>query len=229
MPGVGGFDGSDLEPRLRRRVERALEADDRVLWIGRPDVWMEVAWKGGWYCVVGGALLVIFGVAEVALSLSPFDVYRPTWLGPTSGIGVGWWMAGFGALLILLRGEPLLSRNRFAAYVVTDRRMLFVFWCYGMWLKQAWRPSDLSGLERWDRGAPPRGALVVDVQTTTTTFPKRVTTTVAYGFLHLRDADEPERLIREHLLGETGGGAAAGGAADTNQRWTAADGARGLR
>lgn len=136
-----------IDPRLRARVERKLDLNERLVWAGKPVPWafskktlgamlFGIPWSFITAIVMSGFIYGLFFTEdgrEEPLALK---------------IGICIFFVPFVAIGVCMLGAPLWARLRTArwVYAVTDKRALLI----GLFHTRDWRTSELRFVDRAD-------------------------------------------------------------------------------
>jgi hypothetical protein len=214
-PTAKTFDELEIPASFRAAVEKALTANEKMLWVGRPSRNRQVhppcamppAVGIGLMVLAAVILLTVLGSAALALQLSPGHVFGCVAAGALGLIG--------SAIVFLPRLNKPEKWCRYC-YVVTNRRALLVEQTVTGVNAQTYLPHQLVGLERRDHAeVAGAGDLVFEyIMTLGNTFnaktgaflqqgptgPSPNPQRVPRGFVCLDQVREVEDLIRVALL-----------------------------
>jgi hypothetical protein len=182
---------SGFSPEECQRLERELEAGERLLWAGKPDA--RAAFLGGLGPAAGGLFLAIcLGIFLIVMRMhgnSPKEIALPM-----GALAVGAVLVG--------AAWPVLNKWRYAqtAYAVTDRRALA--WGRELFLTpyfMAYGPEDLVKL-KWSEWSPLARGVGHILFAREVREVEELKVVRSHGFFFIRDAAAIERLLREHLI-----------------------------
>lgn len=190
-----------VDARSDPRLGRELEADEQVVWAGRPDP-----------KVMGcrSVPLMIFGI--------PWTAFSVFWMLAASGVlfgrigGAGWIIQAiftlFGVPFVLIGffmlTSPYWARRtaRKTLYALTDRRCIIWQPSLRSTTVKSYGPDDLGSMSRLERKNGAGDVIFVQSIRIRERGSSSDTTTTPEGFVGVEDACTLERLIRDTLLTE---------------------------